>query len=142
MPAPTERSIPPIKMTSVMPTPMITISAICAVRFEKLPAVRKASRVSGWMARPAHSANSTPTMRKLREARISPSTRAEEGGGVGAAANAQLGDARTRQRFDLVRVVAGERQRQVLRDGELEDEPARLAIFRHQREAGGDGRAR
>ena len=36
---------------------MMTISATCAVRLEKLPAVRNASRVSGWSASPRHRAD-------------------------------------------------------------------------------------
>ena len=77
IPEPTERSIPPIKMTKVMPTPMTTISATCVVTLLRLPAVTKASRVSGWSARPIHRSRSTAAVRSVRE--LSTSARASWG---------------------------------------------------------------
>ena len=98
--------MPPIRMTSVMPTPMITISATCAVRFEKLPAVRNASRVSGWMREAAHSASSTSTMRSERAERLAePHLRGGLGGGVRSSC-VQRSRSRVRRRRSGSRPVA------------------------------------
>ena len=62
---------------------------------------------------------------------------------VGAAADAQLVDARVRASASAASPSASaERQRQVLGDRQPEDEAAPFAIFGHEREAGGDGVAR
>ena len=57
---PTERSIPAVAMTKVMPTAMMTIGAACRATFRKLSHVRKCSEAIDIATTHAPSAKNSP----------------------------------------------------------------------------------